>query len=346
MAGRAPCHRLQDGAAVHPNGHASPDRGLDPGHTGRIGGRLPQQQDRGRGNPTPAQRARPGRGDRPGQRDAGFRWRWPQRLRLHPDRQRQHPGLHHHQRRQLQQRLGRQLAARGGRWRWRMDGGVADPVAHRADEEGHWRQAHRRDLPGPGGRQRRGAHGLAGGHVRTPAVPQPVREDRDPGLLAVAARGDALRGGPARPGLPRQPVRCRRRHLLEAEQPVPADRHDQPGLRPGRERFAGGQLRRAGNLLQRQAPVLHREPGFLRFRPAVRQQPVALHAAHRRGIGRLLRAGRDLQRPGRHHRRDQVQRQHRRDPVRCVPGRRGRRWRPPLQRAAPAACVRRGRGRQ
>ena len=122
-----------------------------------------------------------------------------------------------------------------------------------------------------------------------------------------------------------------RRPVLEAQRPVPAGGDAQPRFRPGGKRRPGGELQRGGKFLRRQAAVLHREPGAVRRAVRHRQQPPALHAAHRR-------TGRRPQRPGRRARGGEAQRlAGRRALRRAGRQRRRRQWAATSSRCAPPA---------
>ena len=135
---------------------------------------------------------------------------------------------------------------------------------------------------------------LAAGELRASALPLRFRADRSDAVQPVAAGVDAVRFEPVRHRRRRQRAGCRHRRVLEAERPDAADRHGESGLRPGGKRRPGRQLRRDRNLHQRQAPVLHREPGHLRVHHALRLQPAALHAPHRRPGRRRQTAAGDI----------------------------------------------------
>ena len=273
---------------------------------------------------------------RPRQPVRRLRRRRPHRLQLHGDAGQQHQRHHHHQREPVQRRLGRRLAPRGvGGRRRRGTAEMLIPWHIAPMRERRRRQAHARHRAGPGDQRDRRAHVVAGGELHRAALP-----DRAVDKVEVPAFSQSLLAiTPYVVGIydnvaDGKRFRCRRRHLLEAERPLPAQRHAQSGLRPGRERRAGGQLQRHRELLQRQASVLHREPGLLRraVRLAQPAQPADLHAPRRRARGRRRRLGR-------RHRRGQAQRQRRGLQLRRVRGQRRRRRRPRLLRAARARAI-------
>ncbi|MDR6138250.1 hypothetical protein QE438_001554 [Pseudoxanthomonas sp. SORGH_AS 997] len=329
--GRRPAHhRLPPGAAADRRARQPTHRGLDPGHPrGPGGGGACGAAARCAAHPAEGAARLQGPG-RPGQPDGGLRRRRAHRLQLRGVLHRRHQRCGGHQREPLQHRLGRPLAARGQRGRAELVGGDADPLVHRADAQGQRRQAADEALPGPRDRCHRRARRLAGGQLRAAALPVRLRSRGGHRLPAVAAGRDPVHLGPVRQRARRHRCTGRGGRVLEAQRPVPDDRHAQPGLRPGRKRRPGGQLRRHRDLCQRQAPVLHREPGAVRVHHAVRFQPAAVYPAHRRAFRRRARRGR-------HQRRGQGQRQPGGDQVRRVRGRGGRRGRAQLPRAAAGA---------
>ena len=319
MAGRPARHRFPQGAAAQRRAGFAADRGLDPRDAGRTCGRLPQHPAAVGAAHASARATRLRGTGRPRQPDGRFRRRWPHRLQLHAQLDRWRVRRGDHQRKPVQQGLGRQLEACGQRRREWLVGGDADPLVHRADAPGQRWQAHAEGLPGPRDRFHRRTRRLAGRQLPAAALPVGLQSRRSPAIQPVAAGDHAVCLRPLRQRRRPQRLRRRRRHLLEAQWPVPADRDAQSRFRPGRERRPGGQLRRHRNLRRRQASVLHREPGPVRIHHAVRLQPAAVHPP-RRQPGRRQEGSR------RHHRRGQGQRQHRRHQVRRLHRRRsGRR---------------------
>ncbi len=284
MAGRAAHHRFPpDPAAVARAGFAA-DRGLDPRHRGRPGHRVPQPAVARYRAHAPGGATRPGRAGRPRQSLCRLRRRRPHRLQLHRAAVQQHHRYHHHQREPVQPGLGWRLAPRHQRGRSRLVGGDADPMARRDDARREERHPHPRHLARSRHRRHRRARLLAGGQLPGIALPHRAEQGRGAGVQPVAAGDHPVCVGRLRQRRNELRLRHRRRHLLEAQRPLPAQCDAQPRLRPGRERPAGRQLQRERDLLQRQAPLLHREPELLRraVRGAQQRQPADLYPSRRR----------------------------------------------------------------
>ena len=309
MGGRAAHHRFPpDPAAVARAGAAS-DRSLDPGDPGRPGGRLPQHPARERAAHPPARAARPGRRRPTASTSTSTSTATAASATTSPCCCRTASSTARSPTRTSSTTTGTATGATppsedGDSWSAEM----LMPWHIAPMQQGQGRHAHDRHLAGPRDRRHRRAHVAGRRSASRTALPVGVGEGRGAAVQPVAA-GDHARtrsacyddvGGNGR-------LRRRRRPVLEAQRPVPAQRHAQPGLRPGRERPAGGQLRRDRDLLQRQAAVLHREPGLLRraVRLAQHRQPADLHPPRRRRRRRR-------QRRRRRHRGGQAQRQRRR----------------------------------
>ncbi len=191
VEGRPPRHGLPQGPTAQRRAGEPHHRGLDPGHPGRPGGGLPQYPAAFGAPHAAARPARLRRAGRPRQRHDRLRWRSPHRLRLHDQLHRWHRRRHHHQREQLQRRLGRQLAPRGSFERRGVDGRGPASLAPRPHARRR-RQTHAQHLPGSRGRLHRRTRRLAAGELRASALSLGFRAHRGRELQPVAAGHHAV----------------------------------------------------------------------------------------------------------------------------------------------------------